>query len=309
MGIEAGITDFKSIEETKEAFKKWDELADLKILKSLVNDTILTREESYVLSESIDEIQWVAREELNKLIAEVNVDMDLPLEDMNGQQLKNILKKAWDLWDKWVSTIDLNDEKEKELEQKIENWTISPENKEKYKYANDWYKKHGWLSDSSQIRGIQEALSNIDGFNDVVIDWNFTKEFFNAVMKYQKESHIKDDWLVWRETLWNMMETTDTRDSMREYYDVAENNAKEWYDRHWWTDSKQIKQIKEALDKSLPHEGITINKNFDQVFFNAIKTFQEQNWLDNDWKAWAKTLQKLWLITSNSNSKAKAFYR
>jgi len=221
MAPETPSTDFKSIEETKEAFKKWDELADLKILKSLVNDdNILSREEAYAFSESIDDIQWLAKEELKKLIAEINVDMKLPLDGMNDQELKDILKKSWDLWDKWISTIDLAGEKEKELEQKIEAWTISPENEKKFQIANDWYKKHGWLEKSTQIRDIQNLLSEMDGFSDIKVDWNFSKEFFNAIVKYQKEYNLTTDWLVWRKTFWNMMNTIDTRDSMKKYYNV-----------------------------------------------------------------------------------------
>lgn len=182
---------------------------------------------------------------------------------------------------------------------------------EKYKDAHKWYKEHWDVTGSTQIKEIKDVLNNDISGEYKIIDTTgtFNREFFNAVVKYQKDNLLVEDWLVWRKTLEDMMIWKEedwyanNKNEARDYYKVLNQKATDWYNTHDKTPNRdKIKSIQKKL-------WITENGIISDTFINKIKEFQEANNIEKDGLAWAKVLKELWLIDSVANSKAKAFYR
>jgi len=188
---------------------------------------------------------------------------------------------------------------------------ISPENKEKFEFAKEWYRKHWGLENSYQILKIKEILKNQEDFNITNIDWKFDAEFFNAVIEYQESNELKVDWLVWRETFEDMLKEywdnlLDTKKEAREYYNIEKfEKAEKWYK---WKTTESIKKLQEALEVDISSSWF-IEWEFNYELMQKIIEFQESSSddLKGDWLAWYKTLKALWLV--NTKAEAKRFYK
>jgi len=86
----------KTKETIKEEFLKWDEAVDIKTLKELTQDNLLSVEESKALSESIMNIEWKAKEDLKKLANEINGTDNSEISD---EELKTIFEEQAKKWD------------------------------------------------------------------------------------------------------------------------------------------------------------------------------------------------------------------
>lgn len=79
-----------------------------------------------------------------------------------------------------------------------------------YKWANEWYLRQWWKS----VRDLQRALW-------VTVDWDFWKNTFLAIVKFQKENWLVVDGLAWpntQEKLFPRQKQAQTHDILSRYF-------------------------------------------------------------------------------------------
>jgi len=209
-----------------EAQKRLLDTGDKKLAKE-ISKIIEKRSKEY---ERIQNLALKEKTEALKVVKESLKLYAMELWDFNKDRLAQKWDKVESLAQEWDSLKEskindyLSDDNLWEVDygdyEKNYEEQISPENKEKYESAKEWYRLHWWLKNSRLIKDaiplLEEAWFSF--VSEKTQSWDFTTEFFNAVLKYQQEMWLKtQDWILWEETMNTLTWSLESKESMKEY--------------------------------------------------------------------------------------------